>query len=87
MCEVRGAAQLDCGAALLRLVCSAWGCASRAAQIAKSHNAYLLADIAHIAGLMSAKVIPSAFEHCDIVTTTTVRIVPRLAGSPHCALL
>lgn len=43
-----------------------------ACQVADAHNAYVLGDIAHIAGLMSAKLIPSAFDHCDIVTTTTV---------------
>jgi len=38
---------------------------------AKSVNAFLMADIAHISGLIAANVIPSPFEHCDIVTTTT----------------
>ncbi|KAJ3299743.1 Serine hydroxymethyltransferase, cytosolic, partial [Blyttiomyces sp. JEL0837] len=40
-------------------------------QIASSVNAYLLADIAHISGMISAGVLPSPFEHADIVTTTT----------------
>ncbi len=44
---------------------------SRMRQIAQSVGAYLMADIAHISGMMAAGVIPSAFEHCDIVTTTT----------------
>jgi len=39
--------------------------------IADAHNAYLLSDMAHISGLVSAKVIPSPFDHSDIVTTTT----------------
>ncbi|XP_026866748.2 serine hydroxymethyltransferase, mitochondrial isoform X2 [Electrophorus electricus] len=34
-------------------------------------NAYLLADMAHISGLVAAKAIPSPFDHADLVTTTT----------------
>lgn len=34
-------------------------------------NAMLLADMAHISGLVAAKVIPSPFEYADVVTTTT----------------
>lgn len=30
-----------------------------------------MADMAHISGLVAAKVVPSPFEHADIVTTTT----------------
>lgn len=41
------------------------------ANIADKHNAYLMADMAHISGLVSAGVVPSPFEYCDIVTTTT----------------
>jgi glycine hydroxymethyltransferase len=40
-------------------------------EIAKKVNAYLLADIAHIAGLVVAGVHPHPFPHADIVTTTT----------------
>ncbi len=39
--------------------------------IADSVGAYLLADIAHIAGLVIGGVHPSPFPHADIVTTTT----------------
>ncbi|KZZ94330.1 serine hydroxymethyltransferase [Moelleriella libera RCEF 2490] len=34
-------------------------------------NAYLLADMAHISGLVAAKVVPTPFAHADIVTTTS----------------
>ncbi|KAI1633332.1 serine hydroxymethyltransferase [Biscogniauxia mediterranea] len=34
-------------------------------------NAYLLADMAHISGLVAAKVIPGPFSFADIVTTTS----------------
>uniref|UniRef100_A0A8C9TU25 glycine hydroxymethyltransferase n=1 Tax=Scleropages formosus TaxID=113540 RepID=A0A8C9TU25_SCLFO len=34
-------------------------------------KAYLLADMAHISGLVAAGAIPSPFEHADLVTTTT----------------
>ncbi|KAK5168749.1 Cytochrome B translational activator protein cbs2 [Saxophila tyrrhenica] len=34
-------------------------------------GAYLLADMAHISGLVAGGVIPSPFEYADVVTTTT----------------
>merc|ERR1712159_574377 len=40
-------------------------------EIADEVGALLLADIAHISGLVATKQHPSPFEHCDVVTTTT----------------
>jgi len=39
--------------------------------IADKVGAYLMADIAHIAGLVAAGIHPSPFPHADFVTTTT----------------
>ena len=39
--------------------------------IADKHNAILLADMAHISGLVAAGEVPSPFEYADVVTTTT----------------
>lgn len=44
---------------------------ARMRKIADSVGAYLMVDMAHISGLIAAGVIPSPFEHADIVTTTT----------------
>lgn len=44
---------------------------ARMRKIADSVGAYLVVDMAHISGLVAAEVIPSPFEHADIVTTTT----------------
>jgi len=44
---------------------------SRFAEIAREVGAYLMADIAHIAGLVAAKLHPDPFPHCDLVTATT----------------
>ncbi len=40
-------------------------------EIAQEVGARLLADIAHIAGLVAVGLHPSPFPHCDVVTTTT----------------
>ena len=42
----------------------------RMSEIAKSVGAFLFADMAHIAGLVAAKVIPSPVPYCDFVTFT-----------------
>ena len=44
---------------------------ARMGEIAREVGAYLLADIAHIAGLVAAGLHPSPIEHADFVTTTT----------------
>uniref|UniRef100_A0A5F8GBH6 Serine hydroxymethyltransferase n=1 Tax=Monodelphis domestica TaxID=13616 RepID=A0A5F8GBH6_MONDO len=44
---------------------------ARMRKIADSNGAYLMADMAHISGLVAAGVVPSPFEYCDVVTTTT----------------
>jgi glycine hydroxymethyltransferase len=43
------------------------------AEIAKSVSAYLLVDMAHIAGLVAAGVIPSPIPYTDFVTFTTYK--------------
>jgi glycine hydroxymethyltransferase len=43
----------------------------RIRKIADSVGAYVMADMAHISGLVAAKVIPSCFPYADVVTTTT----------------
>merc|ERR1719400_356682 len=40
-------------------------------EIADEVGAYLMADIAHISGLVATENHPSPFQHCDVVTTTT----------------
>ena len=44
---------------------------ARFRQIADAAGALLMADIAHIAGLVAAGLHPSPIPHCDFVTTTT----------------
>ena len=40
-------------------------------EIADEVGALLMADVAHIAGLIAAKIHPQPFPHCDVVTSTT----------------
>lgn len=43
----------------------------RMRKISDKVGAYLLADMAHISGLVAAGVVPTPFEYADVVTTTT----------------
>ncbi|XP_069124280.1 LOW QUALITY PROTEIN: serine hydroxymethyltransferase-like [Argopecten irradians] len=40
-------------------------------EIANENDAYLMADMAHVSGLVAAGLVANPFEYCDIVTTTT----------------
>lgn len=44
---------------------------ARMRKIADANSAYLMADMAHISGLVAAGVVPSPFDYCDVVSTTT----------------
>ncbi|KAM3847074.1 serine hydroxymethyltransferase, mitochondrial isoform 2-T2 [Vipera latastei] len=44
---------------------------ARIKKVCEEVKAYLLADMAHISGLVAAKVIPSPFDYADVVTSTT----------------
>jgi glycine hydroxymethyltransferase len=48
---------------------------ARLAKIANSVSAFLLVDMAHIAGLVAAEVIPSPVPHADFVTFTTYKTI------------
>ncbi len=43
----------------------------RLRKVANANGAILLSDMAHIAGLVAAGLVPSPFEYSDVVTTTT----------------
>ncbi len=45
----------------------------RISEIATSVNAYFMVDMAHICGLVAAKVLPSPIPHADFVTTSTTK--------------
>ncbi|CAG6021225.1 unnamed protein product [Menidia menidia] len=44
---------------------------ARIKKLCEELNAYLLADMAHISGLVAAGAVPSPFQHADLVTSTT----------------
>lgn len=44
---------------------------ARVAEVARTNDAILMADVSHIAGLIAAGEHPTPFGHADIVTTTT----------------
>uniref|UniRef100_A0A8C3W2Y0 Serine hydroxymethyltransferase n=1 Tax=Catagonus wagneri TaxID=51154 RepID=A0A8C3W2Y0_9CETA len=72
-------AQLEENARLFRpkLIIAGTSCYSRnldyarLRRVADDNGAYLMADMAHISGLVAAGVVPSPFEHCHVVSTTT----------------
>ena len=45
----------------------------RVAKIAESVGAYSMCDMAHVAGLVAAKVIPSPIPYMDFVTSSTTK--------------
>merc|ERR1711904_759016 len=61
-----GAAMILCGASAYPRVVDF----AKFKEIADEVGAYLMADIAHISGLVATKQHPSPFAHCDVVTTT-----------------
>lgn len=53
----------------------------RMREICDKVNAYLVSDMAHISGLVAAKVMPSPFAYSDIVTTTSHKSLRGPRGS------
>ena len=54
-------------------------------EIADEVGAILMADIAHIAGLVCAGEYPNPFPHCDVVTSTTHKTLrgPKITAYPN----
>lgn len=53
---------------------------SRLRKIADENGSYLLGDMAHTCGLVAAGVIPSPFDYCDIVSTSTYKTLRACRG-------
>lgn len=49
-------------------------------EIADENGAYLFSDMAHVAGLVAAGVIPSPFQYSDVVSTTTNKTLRAARG-------
>ncbi|KAI0424122.1 serine hydroxymethyltransferase-like protein [Xylaria sp. FL1042] len=47
----------------------------RIKQITSKVGAYLMSDISHISGLIASGLVPSPFEHSDIVTSSTAKLL------------
>ncbi|XP_058234439.1 serine hydroxymethyltransferase, cytosolic-like isoform X1 [Hemibagrus wyckioides] len=45
----------------------------RLRKVADENGAFLLGDMAHISGLVAAGLVPSPFDYCDIVSTSTYK--------------
>ena len=56
----------------------------RLREIADACGAYLMVDMAHIAGLVAADVHPNPVPYCDIVTTTTHKTLRGPRGGMMC---
>lgn len=52
----------------------------RLGEIAKSVGAFLMADIAHVAGLVGQGLFPNPFPHADVVTSTTYKNLRSVRG-------
>lgn len=52
----------------------------RISTIAKKHNAYFMVDMAHLAGLVAGKVIPSPVSYADFVTFTCYKTLMGCGG-------
>lgn len=53
----------------------------RMKEISTKINAYLLADMAHISGLVAAGLVPSPFDYADVVSTTTHKTLRAVRSS------
>merc|ERR1712100_782174 len=54
---------------------------ARMREVADDCGAILMGDMAHISGLVATGVVPTPFEHCDVVTTTTHKSLRGPRGS------